>query len=261
MVPDRIENSQKAIFLAGGGELGEHIRLHDWSATPLGPIFGWPQALRSTVSLCARSRLPMIIHWGWPDLLVLYNDAFIPLIGDKHPKALGRPLFESWPELWPAIESTMENVLTTGQAAVSNDLLHFYRRGGYLEERYYTVSFNPIELEAGKVGGSLSLVDNTTDRVVAERRLRTLRDLVARSDDAKEIEEACRIAGDVFGKNRYDLPFALLYTVDKDLERAKLAACVGLDPGGTASPQIVDFTAPEPRAAWPVARAFNTNSV
>ena len=203
----------------------------------------------------------MIIHWGWPDLLVLYNDAFIPLIGDKHPKALGRPLFESWPELWPAIESTMENVLTTGQAAVSNDLLHFYRRGGYLEERYYTVSFNPIELEAGKVGGSLSLVDNTTDRVVAERRLRTLRDLVARSDDAKEIEEACRIAGDVFGKNRYDLPFALLYTVDKDLERAKLAACVGLDPGGTASPQIVDFTAPEPRAAWPVARAFNTNSV
>ncbi len=71
----------------------------------------------------------MIIHWGWPDLIVLYNDAFIPLIGDKHPRALGRPLFESWPELQPAIESTLENVFATGQAALLKDLLQFYRRG------------------------------------------------------------------------------------------------------------------------------------
>jgi hypothetical protein len=71
-------------FLSGGGELGELIRLHDWAATPLGPLSNWPQPLRVAVSLCAKSQFPIIIHWGWPDLIVLYNDTFIPLIGDNH---------------------------------------------------------------------------------------------------------------------------------------------------------------------------------
>jgi hypothetical protein len=61
----------------------------------------------------------MVIHWGWPSLLVLYNDAFIPLIGDKHPSALGQPLFKTWPELRVSMESTIEGVLTTGKSALS----------------------------------------------------------------------------------------------------------------------------------------------
>jgi formate hydrogenlyase transcriptional activator len=105
-----------------------------------------------------------------------------------------------------------------------------------------------------------SLVDHT-DRVVGERRLRTLQDLAARTGGARGTEEACRIAGDVLGENRHDVPFALLYLVDNDRRRASLAASVGLDPGGTASPRTVDLTGPETRAAWPVARALSTNSV
>lgn len=95
-------------FLSGGGELGERIRLHDWAATPLGPLCHWPQPLRAAVSLCVRSQFPIIIHWSWPDLVVLYNDAFISMIGDKHPSALGTRLFDSWPELRPTIESMLE---------------------------------------------------------------------------------------------------------------------------------------------------------
>ena len=185
---------READFLSGGGELGERIRFHDWAATPLGPLSDWPQPLRSAVSLCVRSQFPTIIHWGWPDLVVLYNDAFIPLIGDKHPTALGTRLFDSWPELRQTIANMMEPMFSTGQAALSTDLLHVYRRSGFLEERYLTASFNPIVLDSGKVGGSFSLIDDTTDRVIGERRLRTLRDLAARSMEAKEIDEACRIA-------------------------------------------------------------------
>lgn len=84
-------------------------------------------------------------------------------------------------------------MFTTGQAALSKDLLHVYRRSGYFEERYLTASFNPIVLDSGKVGSSFTLIDDTTDRVIDERRLRTLRDLAARSMEAKEIDEACRI--------------------------------------------------------------------
>jgi hypothetical protein len=95
---------QETDFLTGGGELGERIRLHDWAATPVGALCDWPQPLRLAVSLCVSSQFPILIHWGWLDLIVLYNDAFIPLIGEKHPKALGTRLFESWPELRPTIE-------------------------------------------------------------------------------------------------------------------------------------------------------------
>jgi hypothetical protein len=157
-------------FLSGGGELGDRIRAHDWAATSLGPLRDWPQSLRAAVSLCVRSQFPIIIHWGWPDLVVLYNDAFIPMIGDKHPIALGTRLFDSWPELRPTIEDTLESVVTAGKAALAENLLHVYDRHGYLEERYFTVSFNPIVLDSGKTGGSFTFIHNTTERVVGERR-------------------------------------------------------------------------------------------
>jgi PAS domain S-box-containing protein len=241
--------------------MGERIRLHNWAATGLGPIPDWPMPLRLAVSRCVKSQLPIIINWGWPDLIVLYNDAFIPLIGEKHPAALATRLFESWPELRPTIEGTLESVLIAGKAALSKDLLHVYDRNGFLEERYYAVSFNPIVLESGRSGGCLSLTDNTTDRVIGERRLRTLRDLVARSMEAKEIDEACRIAAEVIGENRYDLPFALFYLPDEDLKLARLVANVGLNPGHPASPAKVGLTEMNAPGRWPVARAFETNSV
>ena len=249
-------------FLAGGGELGERIRLHDWAATPLGPLCDWPQSLRSAVSLCVKSRFPITVHWGWPDFTVIYNDAFVPLIGDKHPGALGRPAFESWPELRPTLAEMLEGVFSTGNAALSKDLLHLVHRGsGYLEEKYVTVSFNPIVLESGKTGGSFTLLESTTDRVIAERRILTLRDLAARTGDATEIEAACRITGDVLGENRHDLPFALLYLVDKNRKSARLAASVGLSPGKAASPRTVDLTEPEALAAWPLAQVASTSTV
>ena len=251
----------EADFLSGGGELGKRICRHDWSATPLGPLSDWPQPLRSAVSLCVRSQFPTIIHWGWPDLVVLYNDAFIPLAGDKHPTALGTRLFDSWPELRPTIESMLEGVFTTGQAALSKDLLHVYRRSGYFEERYLTASFNPIVLDAGNVGGSFTLIDDTTDRVIGERRLRTLRDLAARSMEAKEIDEACGIAAEAISENRHDLPFALFYLPDEDGKRTRLAANAGLDPGQPASPTRIDLTEANASGLWPIARAFETNSV
>jgi PAS domain S-box-containing protein len=258
----QVRQAIDANSLTGGGELGERIRLYDWAATPLGPISSWPQSLRSAVSLCVKSLFPIIVHWGWPDLTVMYNDAFVPLIGDKHPRALGRPVFESWPELRPTIEKTLEGVFSTGNAALSKDLLYEVHRGsGYLEEKYVTVAYNPIVLESGKTGGSFTLIESTTDRVIAERRMLTLRDLAARTGDATEIEEACRIVGDVLRENRHDLPFALLYLVDKNRKRARLAASVGLNPGEAASPRTVDLTEPGPFAAWPFARVASTNTV
>src|SRR5262249_17724146 len=146
-------------------------------------------------------------------------------------------------------------------AALSKDLLHVYRRSGYFEERYLTASFNPVVLDSGEIGGSFSLIDDTTDRVIGERRLRTLRHLAARSMDAKEIDEACRIAAEVISENRYDLPFALFYLPDESGKSARLVANVGLNPGQPASRTTIELTEVNASALWPIARAFDTNSV
>ena len=89
-------------WLAGGGEMGERIRPLDWSATPLGPAGAWPQSLRSAVSILLPSKAQICLFWG-PELIKLYNDAYIPVLGRKHPGLLGRPAREVWSEIWDVL--------------------------------------------------------------------------------------------------------------------------------------------------------------
>ena len=77
-------------FLSGGGEMGQRIRVHDWSATSLGLPETWPQSLRSALSICLHSTFPTAIYWG-PELRLLYKDAWASIPAERHPWALGRP--------------------------------------------------------------------------------------------------------------------------------------------------------------------------
>ncbi len=160
--------------LSGGGEMGRLMRSLDWAATPIGPVEGWPQSLRTAVRICLTTRFPMLICWG-PELIMLYNDAYRPILGaTKHPRAMGQPGRECWPEIWGVIGPMLEGVLGTGAATRSDDQLLLLDRNGYLEECYFTFSYSPIPDEAGEVGGVLCAVIETTGRVLGERRLRTL---------------------------------------------------------------------------------------
>jgi hypothetical protein len=85
--------------LAGGGDMGARMRAHDWSRTPLGPVEQWPQSLKTTVRIMLTSRQPMWVWWG-EELINLYNDAYRPILGGKHPWALGQPAKQVWREIW-----------------------------------------------------------------------------------------------------------------------------------------------------------------
>ena len=90
-------------FLRGGGELGALMRAKDWSGHPLGPPDTWTQSIKTAVSLCLNSRFPILL-WLGPELRIVYNDAYIPFLGEtKHPAMLGAPGREAWSEIWPAI--------------------------------------------------------------------------------------------------------------------------------------------------------------
>src|SRR5580698_10041127 len=108
--------AQPDAFLAGAGEMGVLVRAIDWRVTPLGPIEGWPQSLRTTMSICLNSKFPIAIYWG-PEFLMLYNQSLVPMVGPrKHPGALGQPARVVLAEIWEIIEPLLRHVRTTGEA-------------------------------------------------------------------------------------------------------------------------------------------------
>src|SRR3989475_9879981 len=123
------------------GETGALMRAIDWSATPLGPVERWPLSLRSALSVCLDSPLPMMIWWG-PELVTLYNDAYRPMLGSrKHPQALGRPGRECWLDIWNVIGPMLEGALCRGEGTLSHDLLPPPAPHGDREECHFTPSF------------------------------------------------------------------------------------------------------------------------
>ena len=228
MIPDE-GGSRPPEFLSGGGEMGALMRAHDWTQSPLGPPAQWPDSLKMAVSICLNSRFPMVLWWG-PEFIMLYNDAWRPILGAaKHPKGLGRPGIETWPEIWDIIGEQLGGVLKRGEATWSEDLLLAVDRYGYVEEAYFTYSYSPIKAADGRVGGVFTAVSETTERVLSERRMGILRELAARTAESKSVREACRTFAEVLGENNPEIPFALLYLVDDDGRGVSLAASAGLE--------------------------------
>ncbi|WP_290648189.1 HWE histidine kinase domain-containing protein [Aquisalimonas sp.] len=157
-------------FIANGGEMAERIRARDWSQTPLGPIAGWPQPLRSIVQVCLESVSPIAIYWG-RELIVLYNDVWGTLIGDKHPSALGQPARVVFAEIWDTVGPMFDKVITTGEACCARNQLLRMNRDGWPKESYFTFSLNPIRDGDGNVCGVFNIAAETTARVRAERAL------------------------------------------------------------------------------------------
>ncbi|MET0334110.1 MAG: histidine kinase, partial [Rhizobacter sp.] len=123
-------------FIDGTSKMAEAIRRVDWGGTGFGPVTSWPQSLQSALSICIGSSFPIAIYWG-PQLALLYNDDWSPILGSKHPEALGRPGAEVWPEIWDTIGPLFERVVTTGQATRSKDQLLAMHRHGFTEECYF----------------------------------------------------------------------------------------------------------------------------
>jgi len=235
--------SSEAGFLARGGEMGERMRALDWSRTALGRVDLWPQSLRTAVSICLNSRFPMIVWWG-PQLTVLYNDGYIPMLGTKHPDhALGLPGCEVWAEVWPVIEPLLARVMENGDANWADDMQLFINRNGYPEECYFRFSYSPISDESGGIGGVFTPVSDTTQRVVAERRLRTLRELAERSSRAQTIEGAYTSVAEAITENPYDIPFAALYRVTADRKEVHLVATAGIGSRSSATPEVIRLNA------------------
>src|SRR3712207_4524221 len=171
-------------LFAGDSEMAALARAFDWSGTPLGPVDGWSQSLRTIVYVLLTSPHPMFLWWG-PELVQLYNDGYRPSLGeDRHPAALGARGREFWGEIWSIIGPEVEAVMQGGESTWHEDHLVPIARNARMEEVYWTYSYSPVLDDDGGIGGTLVTVHGTTSRVLKERRMAILR-VVAESTTAQ----------------------------------------------------------------------------
>ncbi|HEY2192589.1 MAG TPA: SpoIIE family protein phosphatase [Actinomycetospora sp.] len=240
-------------LFAGQAGVARDMAAVDWAATPLGPPSGWPSALRDVVRVLLTSRFSMWMAWG-PDLTMFYNEAYrAATLRRKHPWALGRPFDEVWAEIREDLTPQIRTVLEDGEATWDEDLLLYLERNGWPEETYHTFSYSPLYDGDRGVQGLLCVVAETTERVLAERRMAFLRDLASAMTSARSIDEVTAASREVLGGARRDLPFGLLYLLDPAVasRRARLVAAVGVDADGPAAPAVVELGVPT--RSWPSA--------
>jgi len=246
----REESALPPGWVRGGGALGELVREFDWTKTPLGAVEQWPQSLKTVVRVLLTSRFAMWMSWG-PELTFLYNDDYARMtLGKKHPWALGKPSREVWKEIWDDIGPRIHRVLETGEATWDEALLLFLERSGYREETYHTFSYSPLSGDDGKVAGHLCVVTEETDRVIGERRLKTLRSLAGELNKTITEEDVVACIARCLGENQKDLPFTLLYLLTEDGNQARLACQTGMAERHPAAPESISLT--EENQAWPI---------
>lgn len=165
-------------FLAHQGTMAARIQAHDWATSPLGPPETWPQDLRTVLKLMIHSGFPTLVAWG-PDLIVFYNDAYLELRG-RRPEVLGCPLAQAWADIWNVAAPLVSKALR-GQAAFVQDVpIGIVARSGYPETTWWTGSVSPIIADPATVAGVLVTLQDTTERVLTEQRLRFLVELSTR---------------------------------------------------------------------------------
>jgi signal transduction histidine kinase len=157
--------------LIDGGEVGALMRSKDWRNSDIGSPDTWPESLRNAISLLLHSRFAMFLWWG-EEMIMFYNDAYLPILGKKHPGALGSKGHEIWSEVWPEIKPMAHEVLHQKKATLAEDQMLQINRHGYIEQAYFTYSHSPVLLNTGEVGGVFCVVTETTEKVLSIAKIK-----------------------------------------------------------------------------------------
>src|SRR4051812_45395651 len=237
----------EALFDAAGS-LRDAYAAVDWAATPLGPVHTWGFALRNAVDLLLHSRFPITLFWG-PEFVLVYNEAYVELIGQKHPSALGSPARVVFPEAWDTIGPKMQGVLAGGDPFFAIDEPVPLERHGMLEECYFTFSYSAAGYLDDLVEGVIDIATETTQQVLDRRRLELLAALREELGGVDGPEDIARAALAVLATNRDDLPAAELRLAGADTgardPRLPDAPGVALDGAAVAVQET-----PAGRVAW-----------
>ncbi len=196
-------------LFTAGGEAGRIMSALDWSATPVGPVHGWPAALRYAVRTVLVSKFPMVLTWG-PSFTQFYNDAYAPFIGAKHP-AIGEDIRSTLAETWDALGPPIERAMATEEASWLPGLRLALQRAGFREETYFTVSHAPAYDDGGTVAGMHAVCTEVTGEVLGTRRQALLHELATVGGQLGAERDVVTAMCRVLERDALDVPFAAVY--------------------------------------------------
>ena len=239
-------------IFSNGGQMGSLMRSFDWASTQLGAPEGWSPTLQTMTRLLLSNSFPMLLWWG-PDFIQLYNDAYVPVLGDKHPhRALGKPFRECWSEVYDVLGPLAEVPYQGGPSTWIEDIPVELNRYSFKEEAHFTISYSPVPDPTAPrgIGGVIAIVHEISAKIVGDRHLLALRDLASKSGEAKSVEEACAQAAVTLATYRKDVPFALIYLLDEDNKLARLAGKAETEDCDELCPPVIDLDDRTP--TWPL---------
>ncbi|WP_222129974.1 hybrid sensor histidine kinase/response regulator [Bordetella genomosp. 13] len=206
--------------------------IFDWSQTPLGPKETWSAALQTTYDIVMANGSGMCAVWG-PEKTMLYNAAFAPFLGQRHPGAMGRGFHEVWQDVWADIGPLVDRALS-GESVRFENMHLVMTRNGREEDTYWTFSYSPLR-DGGRIVGVLDVALETTAAVMNQERARA---------DAQRVQLALA-AGAIIGTWVWHLPTDR-FTVDEAFARS-----FGLDPAlgraGLSLEQVIATVHPDDR--------------
>jgi PAS domain S-box-containing protein len=246
----------------------------DWASTSLGSIESWPSDLRAMCNLIMASPHPAAMYWG-PDHVAIYNEPYILLAGQKHPKLMGSRYRDAWIEIWDALKDVFDNAYNHAQATMKDDDCLFITRNGFLEETYFSWSIIPLIGADGSVVGLYNPAFEKTRRKVAERRMLTLREIGERTSAAREVSQFWNLLLEGLSFNELDVPLVMVYSLGNDhseenpsvsgssssaaSKTARLEGTLGVEMGHPAAPPVIDLKTSNLGFAWTFRQALTQN--
>ncbi len=221
------KNSWPGVLLSSSDENAQRIYNTNWLDNQMGPIENWSPSFITILTTSIASRFPALMLWG-ENFITFYNAGYASILGDKQTWALGKPLQEVWPEAWESLYGMLKGVIATGNGSWAEDQIYYLHRNGFPEESYFTFSFARIIDERGGFGGILCTAIETTQKVIAERRLKTLRELGNRVGVKLTIADVCIESLEVMRQLPRDIPFAVLRMILPDGLTAEVRSSYGI---------------------------------
>ncbi|KAF9905304.1 hypothetical protein EC991_001852 [Linnemannia zychae] len=221
------------------------VNSKDWSTTGLGPRSNWPVELSVLMPMLMRSASPLAIYWGDQSLLI-YNDAWRPILKQKHPFAMGAPGATVWSEIWDVLGPQMAQVREQGRGSDNKGLRLDLHREGYEEECYFDFTFSPIFLQDGSIGGILAFVQEVTQSILNQRRLMTLNQFSKQAPLIQSVNGAYSMITTILQEsNNLDIPFSIVYKTQEPTKETASSLTYGSflpqpTPSSISSPSIND---------------------
>jgi len=150
-----------------------------------------------------------------PQLRAIYNDAYIPLMGNKHPASLGAGFDGIWAEVGAVVIPVFDRARTTRKAAILPDMGLVIKRDHFAEETFFEATMVPLVSQSGLVSGIYNSCAEKTRQKLSDRRTQMLNRISAPSDRFTSTSVYAHIAARL-DANNYDIPFALLYKIETE---------------------------------------------